>query len=85
MYAKPSNAPGMLSNSVQNALLVSFATVSNGHRLIRLYTSSFVRFAPGAAALRRAVIGGANVLIQASSWSSEVDAAGQLSSRVSLP
>lgn len=46
---------------LQNGLSVSRKTDSNGQRLSRLKVSVSVRLAPGAPALRRLVIGGANV------------------------
>ena len=54
-YSKSLNSDWL--NSEQNGLGFSFATVSNGQRLIRLETSSRVKFAPGAATFSRACIG----------------------------
>ena len=46
-------------NNEQKGLCAPFATVSKGQSEIRLEISVSVRFAPGAAAFKRAVIGGA--------------------------
>lgn len=71
---------------MQNALFCSFATVSNGQRLIRLEMSAFVRFAPGAAVFKRAAMGGANVFSQIVVCGEDEGAAGHMaSSRVSFP
>ena len=67
MYDRPLKAVGKPSKSVQKSLFFCLATVSNGQRVIRLKTSTLVRFAPGAALFSCAVIGGAKVLIHASS------------------
>ena len=67
------------SKTLQKRLNFCFATLSKGHKLIRLSTSTGVilAFIPKAWELSRSAIGVAYKLTQGSTWSSESPARGQ--------
>lgn len=67
------------SKALQKRLNFCFATLSNGHKVIRLLTSTGVRlaFIPKAWELSRSAIGEAYKSTQGSTWSLESPARGQ--------